>query len=151
MASPLALIQLISEETMHNLFPLLALRPKTVVQVRSRDDRFHQAAENLILAVGTARSRSKHLDPFGQSSLWQKCLDQFALAAHAKTGEVFEPFSIRDLRVCLQPIGEGGHLIVGDGPFLSSIDKMGQQSRRKIPAPDSRHGDPRGCPRRSRA
>ena len=36
---------------MQNLLPLLALRPRTVVQVRSREDRFHQAAENLKCAV----------------------------------------------------------------------------------------------------
>ncbi len=36
---------------MQNLLPLLALKPRTVVQVRSRDDRFHQAAENLKSAL----------------------------------------------------------------------------------------------------
>src|SRR5206468_1063131 len=38
-------------QTMQNLLPLLALRPGTVVQVRSRDERFAQAAENLKKAV----------------------------------------------------------------------------------------------------
>jgi len=47
----MTLLHLVSEQTMQNLLPLLALKPKTVVQVRSRDDRFHQAAENLKRAV----------------------------------------------------------------------------------------------------
>jgi hypothetical protein len=46
-----ALLQLVSEQTMQNLLPLLALKPRIVVQVRSRDDKFHQAAENLRNAV----------------------------------------------------------------------------------------------------
>jgi len=46
-----ALLHLVSEQTMQNLLPILALRPKTVVQVRSRPDKFHQAADNLKNAV----------------------------------------------------------------------------------------------------
>ncbi|MBI4328161.1 MAG: DUF1887 family protein [Chloroflexi bacterium] len=45
------LLHLVSEQTMQNLLPLLALKPKTVVQVRSKEDRFHQAAENLKRAI----------------------------------------------------------------------------------------------------
>src|SRR5438045_1873361 len=51
MTQPIALVQLISEKTMQNLLPLLALRPKEVVQVRSEEERFCKAAENFERAV----------------------------------------------------------------------------------------------------
>jgi hypothetical protein len=47
----MTLLHLVSEQTMQNLLPLLALKPRTVVQVRSREERFHQVAENLKRAV----------------------------------------------------------------------------------------------------
>ena len=51
----MTLLHLVSEQTMQNLLPMLALRPEIVVQVRSRADRFHQAAENLRSAVTAIR------------------------------------------------------------------------------------------------
>jgi len=58
----MTLLHLVSEQTMQNLLPLLALKPKTVVQVRSRDDRFHQAAENLKRAVVSLQKTSFYRD-----------------------------------------------------------------------------------------
>jgi hypothetical protein len=49
------LLHLVSEQTMQNLLPILALRPKRVIQVRSRAQKFHQAAENLKNAVAAMR------------------------------------------------------------------------------------------------
>jgi len=45
------LIHLVSEQTMQNLLPIMALRPRRVVQVLSRDDRFPAVAGDLELAV----------------------------------------------------------------------------------------------------
>jgi hypothetical protein len=59
---PSALLHLVSEQTMQNLLPLLALRPKTVVQVRSRDDRFRLMAEHLENAVAAIRKTSQYRD-----------------------------------------------------------------------------------------
>lgn len=59
---PLTLIQLVSEQTMQNLLPILALRPKVVVQVRSRPDRFHHAARNLEQAVAAIRQTLLYRD-----------------------------------------------------------------------------------------
>lgn len=56
------LLHLVSEQTMQNLLPLLALKPKTVVQVRSREDRFHRAAENLKGAVASLRKTPAYRD-----------------------------------------------------------------------------------------
>ena len=61
----MTLLHLVSEQTMQNLLPLLALKPQTVVQVRSREDRFHQAAENLKRAVVSLQATPfyRDLDP----------------------------------------------------------------------------------------
>ncbi|MCX7914845.1 MAG: DUF1887 family protein [Verrucomicrobiae bacterium] len=56
------LIHLVSEQTMQNLLPILALRPNVVVQLRSRADRFHQAAENLKNAVHAIRDTILYRD-----------------------------------------------------------------------------------------
>jgi hypothetical protein len=56
------LIHLVSEQTMQNLLPILALRPQIIVQVRSRDQRFHRAVENLKNAVATLRDTSQYGD-----------------------------------------------------------------------------------------
>lgn len=47
------LVHLVSEQTLQNLIPLLALRPSTVIQIRSSDVRFGSAAENLKRAVAS--------------------------------------------------------------------------------------------------
>ena len=47
---------------MQNLLPLLALKSGTVVQVRSRDDRFHQIAENLKSAVAAIAKTPPYRD-----------------------------------------------------------------------------------------
>lgn len=56
------LIHLVSEQTMQNLLPILALRPKVVVQMRSRADKFHRAAANLTNAVSTIRDTLLYRD-----------------------------------------------------------------------------------------
>lgn len=45
------LVHLVSEQTLQNLIPLLALRPSAVIQIRSSEPRFQRAAENLKRAV----------------------------------------------------------------------------------------------------
>ncbi len=45
------LIHLVSEQTLQNLLPLLALCPARVIQIRSADERFAKAVENLKQAV----------------------------------------------------------------------------------------------------
>ncbi|MDA1277401.1 MAG: DUF1887 family CARF protein [Verrucomicrobia bacterium] len=57
-----SLLHLVSEQTMQNLLPLLALKPKTVIQVRSADERFKRAAENLKLAVASLQKTSFYHD-----------------------------------------------------------------------------------------
>jgi hypothetical protein len=57
-----ALLHLVSEQTMQNLLPILALRPQIVVQVRSRDQRFHRAVENLKNAVTSLRETPRYGD-----------------------------------------------------------------------------------------
>ena len=54
MTNPLTLIHLVSEQTMQNLLPILALRPKTVVQVRSRGDKYLAVARHIEAAVREA-------------------------------------------------------------------------------------------------
>jgi len=54
------LLHLVSEQTMQNLLPLLALRPRLVIQVRSSDPRFKAAADHLKLAVQTLRRTSAY-------------------------------------------------------------------------------------------
>ena len=56
------LLHLVSEQTMQNLLPILALRPRRVIQVRSRADKFHRAAENLKNAVAAMRSTFLYRD-----------------------------------------------------------------------------------------
>ena len=56
------LLQLVSEQTMQNLLPLLALKPKTVIQVRSADERFKRAAENFKVAVASLRKTEAYPD-----------------------------------------------------------------------------------------
>jgi len=56
------LLHLVSEQTMQNLLPLMALKPGTVVQVRSADERFRQAAENLKSAVAVIRKTPPYHD-----------------------------------------------------------------------------------------
>lgn len=58
----MTLLHLVSEQTMQNLLPLLALKPRTVVQVRSREDRFHRAAENLKRAVKALQTTPGYRD-----------------------------------------------------------------------------------------
>lgn len=58
----MTLLHLVSEQTMQNLLPLLALKPKTVVQVRSGDDRYKQAAENLKQAVASLQKTPFYRD-----------------------------------------------------------------------------------------
>ena len=50
-AMPQTLIHLVSDQTMQNLLPLLALRPAKVVQVRSRPKKFADSAQHLEQAV----------------------------------------------------------------------------------------------------
>jgi hypothetical protein len=57
-----SLLQLVSEQTMQNLLPLLALKPKTVIQVRSADERFKHAVENLKSAVASLRKTACYHD-----------------------------------------------------------------------------------------
>ena len=45
------LVHLVSEQTLQNLLPLLALRPDKVIQIRSADPRFARAAQSLKNAV----------------------------------------------------------------------------------------------------
>ena len=47
MSTPLTLVQLISEQTMQNLLPLMALRPARVINICSRGERFHAAARHI--------------------------------------------------------------------------------------------------------
>jgi hypothetical protein len=56
------LLHLVSEQTMQNLLPILALRPKHVIQVRSRADKFHRAANNLKNAVAALRETLLYRD-----------------------------------------------------------------------------------------
>lgn len=56
------LLHLVSEQTMQNLLPILALRPNVVVQMRSRADKFHRAAANLKNAVNTIRDTLLYRD-----------------------------------------------------------------------------------------
>jgi hypothetical protein len=56
------LLHLVSEQTMQNLLPLLALKPKAVIQVRSSENRFHQAAENLKRSVASLRMTPAYRD-----------------------------------------------------------------------------------------
>ncbi len=58
----LNLLHLVSEQTMQNLLPLLALKPAVVIQVRSKADRFHQAAERLKQAVRSMRKQPAYHD-----------------------------------------------------------------------------------------
>ncbi len=51
MHNPLHLIHLVSDQVLQNLIPILALRPGTVTQVRSRDPRFASRALGLEAAV----------------------------------------------------------------------------------------------------
>lgn len=52
---PLTLIQLVGDQTVQNLLPVMALRPDRIIQLRSRDEsgktRFHDAAANFSSAV----------------------------------------------------------------------------------------------------
>jgi hypothetical protein len=59
---PTTLLHLVSEQTMQNLLPLLALRPATVVQVRSSDKRFARMAESLKAAVQALRATAPYRD-----------------------------------------------------------------------------------------
>jgi len=54
MTKPLTLIHLISEQTMQNLVPLLALKPARVVHICSRDERFRAAARHIESAAREA-------------------------------------------------------------------------------------------------
>src|SRR6266436_1440524 len=56
------LLHLVSEQTMQNLLPLLALRPTKVIQVRSRAEKFRQAAANLKQAVESIRKQPDYRD-----------------------------------------------------------------------------------------
>jgi hypothetical protein len=58
--NPINLIHLVSEQTMQNLLPTLALRPGKVVQVRSSNPRFGKAAENLKAAVAAAANTERY-------------------------------------------------------------------------------------------
>lgn len=51
---PHTLIHLVSEQTMQNLLPLLALEPKRVIQIRSCGERFRNAAERIEAATRAA-------------------------------------------------------------------------------------------------
>ncbi|MBX3746388.1 MAG: DUF1887 family protein [Verrucomicrobiae bacterium] len=53
----MTLLHLVSQQTMQNLLPLLAMRPSLVIQVRSSDERFRQAAEDLKAAVIAMRKQ----------------------------------------------------------------------------------------------
>ena len=54
MSSTLTLIHLVSEQTMQNLLPLLALKPGRVIQIRSRSPRFEAAARHTEAAARQA-------------------------------------------------------------------------------------------------
>jgi hypothetical protein len=66
----------------------------------------------------------KHLLAFGQATLWQKRLDQFAFPADLEAGEILKPLPAWNLRVGLQPVSQRGDLSVGDAPLASSVDEM---------------------------
>ncbi len=53
------LIQLVSEQTMQNLLPLLALRPERVIQICSNDPHFKQIAVNFEKGARKAGSRAE--------------------------------------------------------------------------------------------
>lgn len=59
---PLALIQLISEQTMQNLVPVLALKPSCVIQIRSRPQKFAASAHQLKDAVAAMRGTPLYVD-----------------------------------------------------------------------------------------
>ncbi len=51
MSNPATLIHLVSEQTLQNLFPTLALQPARVLQIRSADPRFEDAPDRLAKAA----------------------------------------------------------------------------------------------------
>jgi hypothetical protein len=51
MNNPLHLIHLVSDQVLQNLLPVMALRPATITQVRSSEERFNQRAHGLEAAV----------------------------------------------------------------------------------------------------
>jgi len=51
---PKTLIHLISEQTMQNLLPIMALQPDQVIHICSQDDRFDKAVTKLESAVSVA-------------------------------------------------------------------------------------------------
>ncbi|MBI4623840.1 MAG: DUF1887 family protein, partial [Verrucomicrobia bacterium] len=59
---PLNLVQLVSEQTLQNLLPLLALRPACVIQIRSADVRFAKAAQSLQQAVAVLGETTPYRD-----------------------------------------------------------------------------------------
>jgi hypothetical protein len=54
MSQATCLIHLVSEQTMQNLLPIMALHPDQVIQIRSAGDRFLSAASHLEMAVREA-------------------------------------------------------------------------------------------------
>lgn len=58
--SEITLIHLVSEQTMQNVLPTLALRPKRIVQVRSRESKFNKSVESLINAINTICNTEKY-------------------------------------------------------------------------------------------
>lgn len=77
---------------MQNLLPLLALRPKTVVQVRSRDDRFHQAAENLKNAVASLAKTPLYRDL--SPEFFEVVIDEASPCADRTRSKVGESLSL---------------------------------------------------------
>jgi len=65
------LLHLVSEQTVQNLLPILALRPENVIQVRSSEERFIKAASNLNIAVSALDSAGRLLFPMPKFFDWE--------------------------------------------------------------------------------
>ncbi|MCI0535811.1 MAG: DUF1887 family CARF protein [Verrucomicrobiales bacterium] len=89
---PSNLLHLVSEQAMQNLLPLLALQPKVVVQVRSKEDRFHQVAENLKGAVAAIRKTAPYRDLAPQ--FFEVVIDEVSPSVDRARGKVGEALSL---------------------------------------------------------
>jgi|GEM_PF-7022433 len=60
--TPVTLIHLVSQQTMQNVLPALALRPERIIQVRSQGEVFVRAAEATKAALEEAGLKAEVLD-----------------------------------------------------------------------------------------
>jgi len=109
----MTLLHLVSEQTMQNLLPVLALKPKTIVQVRSSDVRFHQAAENLKRAVAAIRKTAtyRELSPKFEEVVIAEISPGVA-RARSKVGEALSlwPGAVVNLTGGTKPMSIGAYL-----------------------------------------